>query len=296
MLKVIYVVNTSKAAAFKYAHPRSHPEPVTLYVFDYCLDGSGNILIYEGWTAGAPAKPTRRIPIKSFRTLSDVYDTITSIGGTEPGTVSELHFFTHGTPECGVTSMPYGESTRAEFERVLKKGTERGDLFAAGFSRPALIKLWGCGWQPDARELTLSYWRTNNKTKRRTIQQRIEARIRGMYAFRLSELLDRTVWASPPGWKSSMDLPPNAPYIDYWDAEFGPQLGSMWWRVAPEFAKGAGAQFYSRVLNAYIDPVGYVGINDAMSKAPEPPEMLRAEATDMPSDDMSHYPAQHEWA
>lgn len=75
-----------------------------------------------------------------------------------------------------------------------------------------------------------------------------------------------------------MALPRGSTYTGAWDAEFGPPADASWWRVAPEFVNGHGAEFYRRVLKARLDPVGYVGINDAMSKAPEPAEFIRVEA------------------
>jgi hypothetical protein len=112
-----------------------------------------------------------------------------------------------------------------------------------------VVKLWGSGPQSQARDLTLAYWQTASAARREEIQAVIESRIRGMYAWRLAETIDRTVWATPPGWYSTMDLP-------------------RWWRVSPEFTTGPGAAFYRDVLGARIDPTGYVGINRAMLHAP----------------------------
>jgi hypothetical protein len=270
--KVIYVTNTSREAAFKYAHPRSHAEPVDLYLFDY-IDCRNIIDIYENWRrwmpGGIPKPKHKRISTCVY--LIDLYEMIASFGRTDPGSVIELHFFTHGSPENGVTQLPVGESNRESFERTINRVGKED--FKAGFAKDALVKLWGCGEQFGARQLTLSYWATDNKEGRKKIQQRVEKRIRGMYAFRLSELLGIMVWAAPPGWKTSMDLPAQYSYIDYWDPQTGPNQNSCWWRVAPNFLEDCGALFYTAVLGARIDPVGYVGINDQMSKAP-PPKVL----------------------
>ncbi len=220
MQKVFYVSNVNTDAAFKYAHPRWHEEPVTLYLFDY--SGARAILIYECWNGGKPEKPTKREPLKDTLTLSDLYAKIISIGKAESGTIIELHFFTHGNAECGVVVIPRGEGDRREFNRVLAKDGDRGRFFSKAFDANPTVKLWGCGAQPEAKELTLDYWRTTNKKKRNKIQERIEMRIRGMYAFRLSELLETVVWASPIGWSSAMDLPHAAPYYDHWDEDTGP--------------------------------------------------------------------------
>ncbi|GIK73611.1 MAG: hypothetical protein BroJett021_25990 [Chloroflexota bacterium] len=280
MNKAFYVTNTSVEAAFRYAHPRWHNQPITLYVFDYCPNSSGRVLVYDNWQGGRPQKPTRTQPISTYATLTDFYNNIIAIGESEPGTVTELHFFTHGDPSCGIVLGPWSECTKTEFDRVLGKGTKRGDNFSKAFQPGALIKLWGCASGvdgPKVKQLTLGYWKTDSKTRRRAIQQRVESYIRGMYAWRLSFLLDQTVWATPYGWSSAMGLPPRAAYFDYWDVEFGPRSDSMWWRVSPLFVAGRGAKFYREVLKTKIDPVGYVAINDAMSKAPEPAEFIKVE-------------------
>lgn len=279
--KVIYVTNISRLAAFKYAHPRSHMVPVDLYLFDYI--GCRNMIdIYENWqkwTPGKMPKPKHK-RISTCVYLVDLYKIIASFGRTEPGSVIELHFFTHGSPEIGVTQLPIGESTRASFERAIKK-VGKAD-FKAAFAKDALIKLWGCGEQFGARQLTLSYWVTASKEGRKRIQQRVEARIRGTYAFRLSELLGITVWAPPLGWKTSMDLPSQCSYIDNWDPQTGPDHKSCWWRVSSGFLEDCGALFYTTVLGAKIDPVGYVGINDQMSKAPPPKVLERKPINSVP--------------
>ncbi len=274
MGNVIYVANISRAAAFRFAHPRRQLQPVTLHLFDY---STGVTYVYENWQGGNPGKPLSQRPIRDGNTLHEVYEMIRAIGRDEPGTLSQLHCFTHGTPEQGVTLGPYGEERQPQFDHAMKKGTEKADDFIKAFAADALIKLWGCGFQPPAKKLTLDYWRTKNKARRLKIQQSIEGRIRGMYALRFSEFVGVTIWAAPPGWKAAMDLPLGAPYVDFWDPDTGPMPGTRWWRVSPDFVKGAGAEFYRRILHAEIDPVGYVGVNESMSLAPEPDSVLEAQ-------------------
>lgn len=279
MNKVIYVTNTSVDAAFRYAHPRWHSEAATLYLFDYCVPGSARVWRYDGWRSGRPTKASDSRALSTFGTLKDVYETIVGIGRSDSQTLIELHFFTHGDPSCGVVVMPRGECTKAEFNRVLNKDSERGQAFAKAFHPQALVKLWGCAGVSEARQLALGYWKTDSRARRRVIQQGVEKYIRGMYAWRLSFLTDRTVWTAPPGWSSSMALPRGGAYTGVWDTETGPPADASWWRVAPAFVNGRGAEFYRRVLKAQLDPVGYVGVNDVMSKASEPAEILKAEAT-----------------
>jgi hypothetical protein len=279
MPHAIYVTNTSVAAAFRYAHPRSPDEATTLLVYDYSVPGAARVLVYERWLGSRPAKPDRIEALAYTSDLLPLYRRLAALGAANPKSVTQLHFFTHGIPERGVTGGPRGEWDRREWERVLPPGSALHRDCIGAFAANAMLKLWGCGVQPEAQRLTLSYWSTRNEKRRAAIQGRVEARIRGMYALRLSETLDQTVWAAPPGWRSSMDLPPGANYVDFWDEDCGPVVGSMWWRVSPEFVRGLGAEFYRTVLQAEIDPVGYVGINRRMSTAAPPARILEAEAT-----------------
>lgn len=274
MNKVFYVSNISVNAAFRYAHPRYHDPPAILYVFDYA---SYKISVYNNWQGGKPQKPSYMKVINDCATLIELYDTIISLGKSEPGSVSELHFFTHGDPNTGVTLLPYGED-KYKFNRVIGKDTKRGEGLINAFSSSALIKLWGCSGNYLVQDLTLSYWKTNNKERRRNIQQRVESFIRGMYAWRLSCLLNLTIWSTPIGWSSSMDMPPKSVYNGNWDEQTGPEPNSMWWRISSQFVKGRGAEFYKKILKANLDPVGYVGINDEMSLRPEPAELIKVEA------------------
>lgn len=290
--KIIYVTNVGRLPAFRYAHPRAHAEPVDLYLFDYIdwVAGGTNAYIdifenWQSWNPGALPK-AKRERISDSSDLRDLYKKIARFGKQDPGSLIELHFFTHGIPEAGVSFSPMGEQNEPQFQRALNKVGK--DDFKAAFSRDALVKLWGCAsyqaniQQQSRRKLTLSYWVTSQPKSRKKIQAEIESYLRGTYAFRLSRLLDLTIWATPLGWSSSMDVPANATYIDYWDPVTGPDPQSKWWRVDRSFLRDCGSMFYQDVLKAKIDPVGYVGINDAMSQAAQPAEFISKPVNSIP--------------
>ena len=275
---VIYVVGDGgispipRRAAFQYAHPRKYPGGVTLTLFDY---RARRILSYQDWRSwnGTEPKPTSSRTLNDHRTPADIYSEIESIGINTPGGLRTVHFFTHGTPELGFTQGPHGRYGKAGFKRDFAHINFKA--FKRAFSNDELIKFWGCGAQFGTRADTLLYCATNNWHARLKTQIKVESRIRGMYARRLATWLGRTVWAAPPGWSTAMDQPANKPYIDRWDPYIGPDPNSRWWRVHPSFLKGSGARFYRNVLKAQIDPVGYVGITEQMSKAPPPPITLK---------------------
>jgi len=287
--KVIYVCGGEgtipgkmifRSAAFRYAHPRKFSNGIDLIIFDYHND---RIELFPDWKGWDGKVPPPKGPFQRLRRSPhpvELYNKIASLGGSDPGCLIGLHFFTHGTFENGFSFGPVGPSSENAFFQQFH-GVDLW-AFKAAFSRNALIKLWGCGGhagsvsdQFNIKNLTLSYCAIRNKKTQDKRQAQIEAHIRNMYARRLAYLLDLTVWATPPGWSSEIDLPHNRPYIDEWNPQTGPNKNSCWWRV-DRFLDGDGAYFYRDILGASIDPTGYVGITEQMSQAPPPsPEKIR---------------------
>src|SRR3989442_9196778 len=98
---------TPEEHVWHYAHPRIKRTNTTLTLFDYAeskykqwSDWSGELPPFKN---GAKVAPTRDVSISSgterCASVLALYDYIKSLGQTAPGSIMELHFFTHGWHE-----------------------------------------------------------------------------------------------------------------------------------------------------------------------------------------------------
>ncbi|WP_395703596.1 hypothetical protein [Aquabacterium sp.] len=281
MREVIYVRGgptyrpIAAEAAWCFAHPRGVRAPTLLTHFDYVL---GLRRHWFNWTGTLPptTAPGLSLPITG---VEDLYDYIKTSGDTQPGSIGELHFFTHGYeggPVLVNTEDRLGDPNSRDpndldprikdfgIDTVL--GGANGQRFKRAFAGDALIKLWGCTHLEKYRGMVKhQYFGTRDAQKKKRIKAAYQAFIeQSTYQYALCKALGMRVYAAPLGWGTNPHLPkPNAPYADTWP----PAARNRWWRVSPTFWQDHGADFYRRVLGADIDPVGYVGYTPSIVTA-----------------------------
>jgi hypothetical protein len=216
-----------------------------------------------------------------------LYDYVKGLGRAAPGSIRELHFFTHGWHEGPIIADtdedeahganplerdPNDKDTRLkDFDIPTILGGPAGALFKAAFSTTALVKLWGCTREQQHRDKVLAYLHSKDAKEREQLLRSYLQYLRdSTYQFKLQKLLKLPVYAAPLGWGTDPRLPvgidgqkalkAHAEYRGKWP----PTKGDRWWRVSPFFRPDGGFDFYQTVLGAQMDPVDYVAFTNAI--------------------------------
>src|SRR5512142_427602 len=84
---------TPALQVWRFAHPRGPRTNTALTLFDYA---EKRLKRWPAWNGDQPPQtpPATPVPITHVR---DLYNYIKGLGSTAPGSVTELHFFTHGS-------------------------------------------------------------------------------------------------------------------------------------------------------------------------------------------------------
>jgi hypothetical protein len=289
---------TPEEHVWQYAHPRDPRQNTTLTLFDYA---EGVYKQWSNWRGELPPKnaksPTKKESIlsggESCGSIIFLYDYIKQIGGTNPQSILELHFFTHGWHEGPILidtdedeehaneptkRDPKDKDTRLkDFDIPEVLGGKAGNAFKQGFAQNGFVKLWGCDFEQEHRDRVKNYYRTRDARERKS---ELEAYLRyirdSTYAYRLRKLLGIPVYAAPLGWGTSPYLPfgiegkaalqARVKYTGIWP----PRKGDNWWRVSSFFRPDKGFEFYTKILRAQFDILDYVDFSDVVvNKLPE---------------------------
>ena len=298
MATVIYVRGDgiSRKYPWMYAHPRTSRSDTELVLFDYVR---GKKERWRNWNGALPPQTSADEKIKLRKGVHDLYDHIKEVGRLKPGSIIELHFFTHshggGIPVLLDTNeeegTPSGRRDPADLDPRLKDfkiatvlGGAQGQNFRKAFARSALVKLWGCSSEGYFQRTIIDFYKLaklKDTTKRQERQKRAKKRHQTqikdlVFSYALSKLLGFSVYGSPAGWgtnalpqgysgKVAVELKKSgrAKYVGNWP----PRKGEVWWSVSAYFHPMKGYDFYKNILNASFDPVGYVAYSDALLSA-----------------------------
>lgn len=285
---------------WRYAHPRTARSATRLVLFD-CQTLRKKV--WNDWSGTYPPPGAPAAVSVIGRGILDIYDHVKALGRTAPGSLVELHFFTHGWTGGPVLRNTYevtvGPTQNArdpddvdprlkDFRIASVVGGANGQLFRRAFARTALVKLWGCNSEGAYQGLVAGYYkaaRLRESRKRLALQRRFKASFqdrlkRESYALAMSRLIGLDVYAAPAGWGSNV-LPVGysgqaafdrktsgqAKYVGRWV----PSRGELWWTAGAWFEPLKGLRFYRDVLRARLDPVNFVAYNDALVVAAADP-------------------------
>jgi hypothetical protein len=293
---------TPEEHVWQYAHPRIKRSNTKLTLFDFA---EGKFKQWFNWGGEQPPQKNgrRMSPTNEFSMLDNsekcasvlaLYSYIRSIGDIAPGSLVELHFFTHGWRE-GPILIDTDQSDQYEGNQKQRDPKDKdprnkdfdipdvlsgknGIRFRKAFSSKALVKLWGCSYEQDHRDQVINFYQIKNDKEKKRILDAYLLAIQDTYQFKLHKAIGIPVYAAPLGWGTNPYLPfgiQGKTAAEMADAKlegdkpkyrgiWPPHKGDRWWRVSSFFHPDKGYEFYQKVLGASMDLLDYVAYTDSI--------------------------------
>jgi hypothetical protein len=312
MAEVIYVRGgkttdpAPEEQVWQNAHPRGKRSNTKLTLFDYA---EGKRKYWRNWNGDQPPSvaPDGTAGVSS---VIDLYEYIKSLGDSSPGTLTELHFFTHADEKGPILIDTYDNSADPNARDANDKdprikdfsigtvlGGPQATRFKKAFAPSSLVKLWGCTHLEQYRQMIRrDYYQSKKSSARKAAKENYQRFIRdATYQYALHRAIGIPVYAAPLGWGTNPHLPfgiqgqeaidkvPNARFRGKWP----PSKGDRWWRVSPFFRPDKGYAFFQKVLGAKMDILDYVGYTE---------EVITASYIDLSDEgeiQLAEYPAEY---